>query len=62
VSSRLVNRKWVFRWENFVHEAEKSRRRIRAVERIAELMSGILFKDGEPVKEQEQQRQQQFAA
>lgn len=40
-----------------VQEAEKSWRRIRGYERIAELMGGVLFKDGEPVKEEEQQQQ-----
>jgi len=40
-----------------VQEAEKSWRRIRGVERIAELMGGVVFKDGEPVKEQEQEQQ-----
>lgn len=39
-----------------VQEAEKSWRRIRSHERIA-LMSGVLFADGIPVKEQEQERQ-----
>ena len=38
-------------------EAEKSWRRIRGVERIAEPMGGVVFKDGEPVKEQEQEQQ-----
>ena len=33
-------------------------RRIRGYERIAELMGGVLFKDGEPVKEEEQEQQQ----
>jgi transposase-like protein len=41
-----------------VQEAEKSWRRIRGYERIAELMGGVLFKDGEPVKEEEQEQQQ----
>ncbi len=40
-----------------VQEAEKSWRRIRGVERIAELMGGVVFKDGEPVKEQGQEQQ-----
>lgn len=40
-----------------VQEAEKSWRRIRGHERIAELMRGVLFKDGEPVKEEEQEKQ-----
>ena len=40
-----------------VQEAEKAWRRIRGHERIAELMGGVLFKDGEPVKEEEQERQ-----
>lgn len=40
-----------------VQEAEKSWRRIRGHERIAELMGGVLFKDGEPVKEEEQEQQ-----
>ncbi|TXH03957.1 MAG: IS256 family transposase, partial [Rhodocyclaceae bacterium] len=40
-----------------VQEHEKSWRRIRGYERIAELMGGVLFKDGEPVKEEEQQQQ-----
>lgn len=46
-----------------VQEAEKSWRRIRGHERIAELMGGVLFKDGEPVKDQEQEQEpQQLAA
>lgn len=32
-----------------VQEAEKSWRRIRAAEHIAELMDGVVFKDGEPI-------------
>ena len=44
-----------------VQEAEKSWRRIRGHERIAELMGGVLFKDGEPVRE-DQQEQQRLAA
>lgn len=40
-----------------VQEAEKSWRRIRRRERIAELMSGVVFKDSEPVKQKEQQQQ-----
>jgi transposase-like protein len=40
-----------------VQEAEKSWRRIRGQEHIAELTSGVLFKDGEPVKEQEHEQQ-----
>lgn len=45
-----------------VQEAEKSWRRIRGYERIAELMGGVVFKDGEPVKEEEQEQQQRLAA
>jgi transposase-like protein len=41
-----------------VKEAEKSWRRIRGYERIAELMDGIVFRDGEPVREKEQEQQQ----
>jgi len=41
-----------------VQEAEKSWRRIRGSERIAELMDGVVFKDGEPVREKEQEQQQ----
>jgi transposase-like protein len=44
-----------------VQEAEKSWRRIRGQERIAELMQGVVFKDGEPVK-QPHQEQQRLAA
>lgn len=40
-----------------VQEAEKSWRRIRGAERITELMDGVAFKDGEPVKEEEQEQQ-----
>lgn len=41
-----------------VQEAEKSWRRIRGYERIAELMGGVLFKDGEPVRKEEREQQQ----
>jgi transposase-like protein len=41
-----------------VQEAEKSWRRIRGHERIAELMEGVVFKDGEPMREKEQEQQQ----
>lgn len=41
-----------------VQEAEKSWRRIRGHERIAELMGGVVFKDGEPVKDQDQDQEQ----
>lgn len=44
-----------------VREAEKSWRRIRGAEHIAELINGVVFKDGEPVKE-EKQEQQRLAA
>ena len=44
-----------------VQEAEKSWRRIKKAERIAELIQGVVFADGEPVKEQTQERQR-FAA
>jgi transposase-like protein len=40
-----------------IQEAEKSWRRIRGHERIAELMQGVVFKDGEPVKEQHHEQQ-----
>lgn len=40
-----------------VQEAEKSWRRIKRAERIAELMQGVVFADGVPVKEQEQEQQ-----
>lgn len=40
-----------------VQEAEKSWRRIKGAERIAELMQGVVFADGVPVKEQAQQQQ-----
>ena len=36
-------------------------RRIRGYERIAELMGGVLFKDGEPVKEEEREQLQPAA-
>ncbi len=45
-----------------VQEAEKSWRRIRGSEHIAELMDGVVFKDGEPIKDKEEQEQQQRAA
>lgn len=46
-----------------VQEAEKPWRRIRGHERIAELIGGVVFKDGEAVKDGEQeQEQQRFAA
>jgi hypothetical protein len=38
-----------------VQEAEKSWRRIQNAERIAERMQGVVFADGEPVKEQDQE-------
>ena len=41
-----------------VQEAEKSWRRIRGVERIAELLSGTVFKDGVPVTPDDMQQQQ----
>jgi transposase-like protein len=41
-----------------VQEAEKTWRRIRGHERIAELMEGVVFKDGEPMREKEQEQQQ----
>lgn len=44
-----------------VREAEKSWRRIRGAEHIAELINGVVFKDGEPAKE-EKQEQQRLAA
>lgn len=44
-----------------VQEAEKSWRRIRGFERMAELMGGVLFKDGEPVKDEEQKQQRRAA-
>jgi transposase-like protein len=43
-----------------VQEAEKSWRRIRGADRIAQLMDGVLFKDGVPV--QQEQEQQKHAA
>lgn len=39
-----------------MQEAEKSLRRMRGHERIAELVGGVLFEEGDPVKEEEQQR------
>lgn len=42
-----------------VQEAEKSWRRIKKAERIAELMQGAVFADGVPLKEQEQEQKQQ---
>ena len=44
-----------------VQEAEKSWRRIRGVERIDELLTGIVFKDGVPATENET-KQQKLAA
>lgn len=44
-----------------VQEAEKSWRRIRGVERIDELLTGIVFKDGVPATEDET-KQQKLAA
>jgi putative transposase len=41
-----------------VQEAERSWRRIRGAQRIAELMQGVVFQDGEPVKDEEQQQQE----
>jgi transposase-like protein len=41
-----------------VKKAEKSWRRVRGYERIAELMDGIVFKDGDPVRDKEQEQQQ----
>ena len=41
-----------------VQEAEKSWRRIRGVERIAELLSGTVFKDGVPATPDDTQPQQ----
>ena len=40
-----------------VQEAEKSWRRIKNAERIAQLMQGVVFADGVPVKEQELEQQ-----
>lgn len=45
-----------------VQQAEKSWRRIRGAEHIAQLIYGVVFKDGEPVKDNEEQEQQQLAA
>ena len=48
-----------------VQEAEKSWRRITAPQRIAELLAGVVFKDGEPANEQDLQQaqeQQELAA
>jgi transposase-like protein len=44
-----------------VQEAEKSWRRIRGVERISELLGGIVFRDGVPATEDET-KQQKLAA
>lgn len=44
-----------------VQEAEKSWRRIRGHERIAELMDGVVFKDGEPVEDEEDEQQRRAA-
>jgi hypothetical protein len=40
-----------------VQEAEKSWQRIKNAERIAELMQGVTFADGAPVKAQDQEQQ-----
>ena len=45
-----------------VQEAEKSWRRIRGAEHIAELMDGVVFKDGERLVHDEEQEQQKLAA
>ena len=48
-----------------VQEAEKSWRRITAPQRIAELLAGVVFKDGESANgqdSQQEQQQQEFAA
>jgi hypothetical protein len=64
----LSDSRYVYWWADgvlafkLVQEAEKSWRRIHGYERIAELMGGVLFKDGEPVKEEEQEQQQRLAA
>lgn len=42
-----------------VQEAEKSWRRITAPQRIAELLAGVVFKDGEPANEQDSQQEQE---
>jgi putative transposase len=44
-----------------VHEAEKSWRRIRAVERIAELLAGNVFNDGVPASVDDPQQQRLVA-
>ena len=45
-----------------VKEAERSWRRINAPERIADLLAGTVFKDGEPAKPDQQQEQQRLVA
>ena len=45
-----------------VGEAERSWRRINAPERIADLLAGTVFKDGEPAKPDQQQEQQRLVA
>lgn len=44
-----------------VQEPERSWRRIRGAHRIAELMQGVVFQDGEPVKDEEQQQRKLVA-
>lgn len=45
-----------------IKEAERSWRRINAPERIAELLAGTVFKDGEPAKLDDQKQQQRLVA
>jgi hypothetical protein len=40
-----------------VQEAQKSWRRIRGIERIAELLKGMVFKDGVPAPDNPPERQ-----
>ena len=44
-----------------VQEAEKNWRRIRGVERIGDLVAGIVFKDGIPAPDSPPERQQMAA-
>jgi len=45
-----------------VQEAQKSWRRIRGYQRIAEHLGGVIFKDGEPVEDGNQELQQRLVA
>jgi len=44
-----------------VHQAEKSWRRIRGIERIADLLAGMVFQDGVPTPDSPSERQQMAA-